>query len=85
MTKKPIPKDIKFPVNVVPAARIEEWQGEVKQAEDLAKQIENANKELTARQGVCKFLAKKLCKDFDIGPNDKLDLETGKITRAGKA
>lgn len=79
-TQKP-KKEVKFPAKAIPMARLQKWQGVVKEAQELEKQILEAQKVLDGKKAVAEFLAKDLATEFNVGPKDQVNMETGEITR----
>lgn len=90
-TQKP-KKEVKFPAKAVPMARLQKWQAvaqEVKQLEgqiqEMQRQLQEATTVLVGKRAVSEFLAKDLATEFDVGPKDTVDPETGLITKGEKA
>lgn len=79
-TQKP-KKEVKFPAKAIPVARLQKWQGAVRDAQELEKQIQEAQTALVGKKAVCDFLAKDLAAEFNIGEKDQVNMETGEITR----
>lgn len=78
------PKDgkiVKYPAKAIPMARLEKWKKANAEVEELAKQIQEAQTALVGKRAVAEFLAKELAEEFSIGPTDRVNTDTGEITR----
>lgn len=77
-------KTVKYPAKAIPMARLEKWKKANAEVEELAKQIQEAQTALVGKRAVAEFLAKELAEEFGVDRDDKVNLETGEITRAKK-
>lgn len=74
-------KTVKFPAKAIPVARLQKWQQSVRDAQEVEKQIQELQTALVGKRAVADFLAKDLATEFNIGPKDQVNMETGEITR----
>jgi hypothetical protein len=74
-------KEVKFPAKTIPMARLEKWKTAMREAQDMEKQIQEAQLKLVGLRAVAEARGKDLAEDFGIGPKDQINLETGEITK----
>ena len=74
--------EVKFPARTIPVARIEQWQKALRDAQELEKQIQEAQVRLIGLRAVADLRTKDLEADFDLSPKDQINEKTGEITRA---
>ena len=74
-------KTVTYPAKAIPMARLEKWKKANAEVEELAKQIQDAETALLGKRAVAEYLAKELAEEFNIGPTDRVNTDTGEITR----
>lgn len=77
-------KTVKYPAKAIPMARLEKWKKATKEHDDLAQKVQEAQAALIGKKAVSDFLIQELFQEFGVDRDDKVNLETGEITRVKK-